>query len=62
MHTYAYKQVVQDSNSMVRQHVVDMLADWLINLPDRYDYESRLLPYLLNFLNDPIEVCKNRNI
>ena len=50
-------EVVQDSNSMVREHVAETLADWLINLPDRYDYESRLLPYLLNFCNDSIEVC-----
>jgi hypothetical protein len=35
-----------------------MLADWLVNLPDRYDYEMRLCPYLLHFLTDPVEVSE----
>ena len=41
---------------MVRERVALMLADWLVNLPDHYDYETRLLPYLLNFLCDPVAV------
>lgn len=33
-----------------------MLAEWLTELPDRYDHETRLLPFLLNGLNDPVQV------
>lgn len=29
-----------------------MISDWMLNLPDRYDHEARLLPYLLNGLSD----------
>jgi hypothetical protein len=49
-------QVAVDANALVREHVATMLADWLVNLPDRYDYETRLLPYLLNFLADSSHV------
>lgn len=45
-----------DFNASVREHVVLMLSDWLTNLPDRYDYETRLLPYLLNALTDSAQV------
>ena len=48
-----------DPNASVREQVVVMLSDWLmINLPDRYDYETRLLPYLLNALTDDMEVSR----
>jgi len=50
-----------DSNASVRKQVVIMVSDWLIHLPDRYDYETRLLPYLLNFLTDEIEVSKHNH-
>jgi hypothetical protein len=30
-----------------------MIGDWLLNLPDRMDHDTRLLPYLLNGLADP---------
>lgn len=40
----------------VREHVALMISDWLTTLPDRYDYETRLLPYLLTFLCDPVPV------
>lgn len=33
-----------------------MLAEWLTELPDRYDHETRLLPFLLNGLSDPVQV------
>jgi hypothetical protein len=48
--------VAQDSVASVREHVALMISDWLTTLPDRYDYETRLLPYLLTFLCDPVPV------
>jgi hypothetical protein len=41
---------------MVRKHLLAMLAEWLTQLPDRFDHETRLLPFLLNGLNDPVQV------
>ena len=46
---------------MVRKHLVVLLGQWLTRLPDRYDHEARLLPFLLNALNDPVQVGKTRN-
>jgi len=35
---------------------MNMLTEWLTKLPDRHDFETRLLPYLLHGLNDDILV------
>jgi hypothetical protein len=43
---------------MVRKHLVTMLAEWLTQLPDRHEHETRLLPFLLNGLNDPVQVWR----
>ncbi|KAM3574392.1 hypothetical protein VYU27_003685 [Nannochloropsis oceanica] len=48
-------QLSQDAHPMVRKSLVNMLAEWLTQLPDRYDHETRLLPFLLNGLNDPVQ-------
>ncbi|KAJ8574935.1 hypothetical protein ON010_g4278 [Phytophthora cinnamomi] len=37
---------------MVRRAFFAMISDWMVNLPDRYDHESRLLPYLLSAVSD----------
>ena len=39
---------------------MDVIGDWLIRLPDRYDHRGRLLPYALSFLCDPIISVQNR--
>jgi hypothetical protein len=31
---------------------VDMLGEWMRDLPDRFDHHSRLLPYMLSMLSD----------
>jgi len=45
-------EVAQDRNPIVREKVAQVISNWLVNLPDRRDWESRLTPYLLNFLTD----------
>jgi hypothetical protein len=41
-----------DNNIAVRERVAEMLVDLLTTLPDRYDHQTRLLPYLLDLLVD----------
>jgi hypothetical protein len=47
-----FAKLDQDRNPMVRRAFFAMISDWMINLPDRYDHESRLLPYLLSAVSD----------
>ncbi|KAL3672313.1 hypothetical protein V7S43_003003 [Phytophthora oleae] len=47
-----FAKLDQDRNPMVRRAFFAMISDWMTNLPDRYDYESRLLPYLLSAVSD----------
>eukprot|EP00644_Phytophthora_capsici_P010886 jgi/Phyca11/104048/e_gw1.9.355.1 len=47
-----FAKLDQDRNPLVRRAFFAMISDWMINLPDRYDYESRLLPYLLSAVSD----------
>lgn len=42
----------QDANALVRQAFFAMICDWIANLPDRYDHESRLMPYVLSAVSD----------
>lgn len=37
----------------VRREFLDMLAEWLLELPERAEHRPRLLPYLLALLADP---------
>ena len=48
-------ELVTDKALPVRERVVDMLAHFLTELPDRYDHQTRLLPYLLDLLTDECE-------
>jgi hypothetical protein len=50
-----FAKLGQDTNPRVRLAFIEMISDWMLNLPDRYDHESRLLPYLLNGLGDDCE-------
>ncbi|GMF21557.1 unnamed protein product [Phytophthora fragariaefolia] len=47
-----FAKLDQDRNPMVRRAFFAMISDWMVNLPDRYDHESRLLPYLLSAVSD----------
>jgi len=48
-------ELVCDKNSNVRSKCCSMVANFLVCLPDRYDHQQRLLPYLLSFFNDDVE-------
>eukprot|EP00285_Hemiselmis_virescens_P000656 CAMPEP_0173413338 /NCGR_PEP_ID=MMETSP1356-20130122/81732_1 /TAXON_ID=77927 ORGANISM="Hemiselmis virescens, Strain PCC157" /NCGR_SAMPLE_ID=MMETSP1356 /ASSEMBLY_ACC=CAM_ASM_000847 /LENGTH=707 /DNA_ID=CAMNT_0014375365 /DNA_START=219 /DNA_END=2339 /DNA_ORIENTATION=+ len=43
-----------DTSPSVRGCFLRMLADWMSSMHDRWDHESRLLPYLLNGLCDEV--------
>lgn len=45
---------VTDRSVHVREMFYRVISDLLINLPDKYDLEPRLIPYLLSGLFDPI--------
>ena len=45
--------VAQDSSALVRMRVARLLHCFLTELPDRYDHQTRLLPYCLDLLCDP---------
>lgn len=47
-----FAKLNQDANPLVRKAFFDMVGDWITNLPDRYDHESRLMPYLLSAVSD----------
>lgn len=46
-------------NPRVRLRCCEMLQALLIDLPDRYDHEQRLLPYVLLFINDTVAEVQN---
>ena len=57
-HNY-FASLAVDGNVLVRARFVRMLGEWLWSLPDRWDHESRLLPYLLSALGDSsVEISK----
>lgn len=44
-----------DPSIQVREKFADMLNGFLTEMGDRYDHQSRVLPYLLDLLTDPTE-------
>ena len=53
-------ELAVDKNPKVRERCCQMLAYLMICLPDRYDHQTRLLPYLINLHLDalkPIQKC-----
>lgn len=44
--------LIIDNNFTVRKKFYGVICNWLMNLEDRYDHESRLVPYLLSGLFD----------
>ncbi|CAM9489910.1 unnamed protein product, partial [Scytosiphon promiscuus] len=49
-------ELTADGSVSVRVETAAMLGDWLTSLPDRYDHQTRLLPYVLNAIADSAEV------
>lgn len=47
-----FAKLDQDGNPSVRATFFAMVGDWMLHLPDWYDHESRLLPYLLSAVSD----------
>jgi hypothetical protein len=48
-------ELVGDNSVLVREEVAKMLTMFLTELGDRYDHQTRLLPYLLDLLIDEAE-------
>jgi len=46
-------------NHRVRLRCCKMLSYFLVYLPDRYDHQQRLLPYILSFINDDMLDVQN---
>lgn len=49
-----------DKSVLVREKLANMLNTFLTELPDRYDHQTRLLPYLLDLLTDDADVVSNQ--
>jgi len=47
-------EIVSDNSPIVREKLVSMLQSFLTEIGDRYDHQTRLLPYLLDLLTDPV--------
>jgi hypothetical protein len=47
-------ELVSDKSSLVRERLVSFLNSLLTQIDDRYDHQTRLLPYLLDLLTDEI--------
>lgn len=50
-----FAMLIRDGNFLVRKKFLEMISNWLIYKEDRYDFESRVLPYLLTGLFDENE-------
>lgn len=50
--------LVNDKSAHVRGTFFEVISNWLTKLPDRFDHESRLIPYILSGLFDPIPEIK----
>ncbi|KDO32303.1 hypothetical protein SPRG_02782 [Saprolegnia parasitica CBS 223.65] len=47
-----FAKLDQDANVSVRRAFYETIMAWLTHLPDRYDHEPRLMPYLLSAVAD----------
>jgi hypothetical protein len=52
-------EVSSDTNVRVRRKCCQMLSNFMCNLPDRYDHQQRLLPYILLFHEDNDDEVRN---
>lgn len=53
-------ELASHKNHRVRARCCDMLSNFLVFLPDRYDHQQRLLPYILSFVNDNSPDVQNK--
>lgn len=53
-------EISSDSSVLVREKLVDCLTAFLTVLEDRYDHQTRLLPYLLDLLSDPTPAVSSK--
>jgi len=53
-----FAMLIKDPKTTVREFFIRCLGDWLIDLPDRYDHEPRLVPYIVSGLFDPDDEIK----
>ncbi|CEP00109.1 hypothetical protein PBRA_007843 [Plasmodiophora brassicae] len=60
--TNTFALLVADGNASVRAAFFAMMARWMTSLPDRYDYEALLTPYLLSALIDASDAIVQRGI
>ena len=51
-------ELAAHKNPRVRARCCEMLSNFLVYLPDRYDHQQRLLPYVLAFINDPSPIVQ----
>lgn len=49
---------VSDRSTVVRECFYKTIGDLLMRLPDKYDHEGRLFPYLISGLYDPLDSVK----
>jgi hypothetical protein len=45
-------ELMGDNSVVVRENVVHMLREFMTEMGDRYDHQTRLLPYLLDLMTD----------
>ena len=50
---------VADRSTVVRECFYKTMGDCLTRLPDKYDHEGRLFPYLISGLYDPLDSIKS---
>jgi len=49
--------LIKDPKTNVREFFIRCLGDWLVSLPDRYDHEPRLAPYMVSGWNFLVFSC-----
>ncbi|KAL7550850.1 hypothetical protein ACHAWF_014047 [Thalassiosira exigua] len=52
-------ELASHKNHRVRLRCCHMLSYWLVYLPDRYDHQQRLMPYILSFIHDHMANVQN---
>ena len=48
-----FAKLITDTNLAVKSTFVEVLGEWMRDLPDRFDHHPRLMPYMLSMLSDP---------
>lgn len=43
-----FAMLIKDAKTNVREFFIRCLGDWLVSLPDRFDHEPRLVPYMVS--------------